>query len=195
MSQLSQNLDNPGPQHMAAVKRLLHYLKGTKDYAITYSPTTGELSGYANSDWAGDTTDRRSTTGYIFTLGGAPVSWKSRKQPTVALSSCEAEYMALTDATKEMLYLRSLSNSINLVQPNHSTIYCDNQGAIALTKATAGKHNRTKHIDVRYHFVREQTNIQYLHIDTNSNLADVLTKPLGLTQHNAIKLPQIAGAC
>jgi len=196
VSKLSQFLDKPGPTHVIAVKRLLRYIQGTKHYTITYSPTNGQLVGYVDSDWAGDIEDRRSTTGFIITLGGAPISWKSKKQQTVALSSCEAEYMALTDATKELLYLRTFCISIEIPQTDTTTLYCDNQGAISLTADKPGQHSRTKHIDVKYHFVRHQPTIVYDYIRTDENKADVLTKPLGAILHrHAISQLQIEGAC
>ena len=189
VSKLSQFLDKPGPPHVTAAKRLLRYIKGTLSYSITYTPTDGVLVGYADSDWAGDTDDRRSTTGYVFTLGSSPISWKTRKQNTVALSSCEAEYMALSDATKEMLHLRSFCISLSNDQPETNNLYVDNQGAIALAKGNGTLHARSKHIDIRYHFVREQTNITYEHIDSSANLADIMTKPLDKLEHaTALKL-------
>jgi transposase InsO family protein len=194
VSKLSQYLDKPGRQHINALKHLFRYIRGTKSYGIVYSPTDGCLTGYTDSDWAGDTEDRRSTTGYIITLGGAPISWKTRKQPTVALSSCEAEYMAMTEGTKEMLYLRDLCTDLGLEGNTKLTIYVDNQGAIALTMGNTGQHNRTKHIDVRYHFIREQKDITYKYIPSTENPADVLTKPLGKQMlKNSVQIISLRG--
>ncbi|XP_067937092.1 uncharacterized protein [Watersipora subatra] len=120
-------------------------------------PSDGVLRGYSDSDWAGDTDDRRSTTSFVTTLGSSPISWKTRKQPSVALSSCEAEYMALSDTTREMLYLRTFCLSLDLKQPEQNIVLSNNQGAIALSKGHGVKLSRSKHIDIRYHFVREQT--------------------------------------
>jgi len=161
-----------------------------------FSPNDGQLIGHADADWGNDPTDRRSTTGYIFTFGRTPVSWKTRKQPTVALSSCEAEYMALAEATKEAIYLRNLANSMNLIQVAETTVFCDNQGTLALTRNGGRQHSRTKHIDVRYHFIREQSEVTFQHVPTCDNVADFLTKSLGTLQHrHLLSQLQIEGAC
>lgn len=188
VSKLSQFLDNPSPSHVTAAKRVLRYLKGTLEYSLMFSPTDGELTGFCDADWAGDCDDRRSTTGYIFTLGtanSAPISWKSRKQSTVALSSTEAEYMSLSDATKEMIFLRSFCQSLDMKQPATNTIFCDNQSAISLSEGNPVSHARTKHIDIRHHFIREQTQISYQYINTADNPADCLTKPLASPNHRS----------
>jgi hypothetical protein len=196
VSKLSQFLDNPTTSHVAAVKRVLRYIKATKSYSLTFTPTDGTLLGFTDSDWGGDIDDRRSTSGYLFNLGGTPISWKSRKQPTVALSSSEAEYMAITEGTKEALYLRQLCISLGLLQSDTTTIHVDNQSAIALANNTAGNHSRTKHIDIRYHFIRQQTDITYVHVDSKSNLADILTKPLDRIAHcNQTHKLLLEGAC
>jgi len=128
VSKLSQFLDKPAPSRVNAIKRLFCYIKGSKDYALVYEPyINGTLLFYTDSDWAGDVTDHRSTSGYIAIFGSAPISWKTRKQPTVALSSCEAEYISLTDGVKEALYLRRLLTSLGQELSNVTPIYCDNQ--------------------------------------------------------------------
>ena len=194
LSKLSQFLDNTGTTHVVALKRVLRYLKGTKTYNLVFKPTNVTLIGYTDSDWAGDSEDRRSTSGYVFTLGSAPISWKSRKQPTVALSSCEAEYMALAEATKEALYLRTLCLSFNIIQESMTKIMCDNQGAISLTKESSKQHQRTKHIDVRYHFLRNQEQVTFDYVPTNDNVADILTKPLCRINHDrGVRLLTIEG--
>jgi hypothetical protein len=176
-------LEKPGPVHINAVKRLLRYLKGSKGSHLKFTPTGQRLLGFVDADWAGDTTTRRSTTGYIFTLGGQPISWNSRQQPTVALSSCEAEYMALSEATKEMLFLQTLCKTLSVHQEINNTIFTDNLGAIALTKGQSHSHQRSKHIDIRYHFIREQTTVIYDHINGKENPADVMTKGLPRVTH------------
>ena len=198
VSKLSQYLDKPGPAHVTAVKRLLRYIKATLSHTLIYSPSDGVLRGYSDSDWAGDTDDRRSTTGFVTTLGSCPISWKTRKQPSVALSSCEAEYMALSDTTREMLYLRTFCLSLDLKQPEQNIVLSDNQGAIALSKGHGVKHSRSKHIDIRYHFVREQTTMLYKYVSSDNNLADIMTKPLDRIKHDcALKQLgfMIEGAC
>jgi hypothetical protein len=195
VSRLSQYLERPQQMHITAAKRVLRYLNGSQSTGIIFSKTNDwNLRGYSDSDWANDQDDRRSTTGYIFTLGSGPISWKTRKQPSVALSSCEAEYMALAEATKEALHLRNYCMHI-ISELQLITIYCDSQAAISLTKDNA-KHSRTKHIDVRYHFIKEQKEIQYVYTPTEENLADYLTKPLGYDKHRfSNQQLQIEGAC
>jgi hypothetical protein len=121
----------------------------------------------------------------VMTLGSSPISWRTRKQTSVTLSSCEAEYMALSDATKEILYLRTFCSSLSIRQPDTTDLYTDNQGAIALTKGHGVQHSRSKHIDIRYHFVREQTSVVYKHVCSKDNLADIMTKPLDKVKHAA----------
>jgi hypothetical protein len=141
------------------------------------------LSGYSDSDWAGDYDTRKSTSGFIFGVGSAAISWSSKLQPTVALSTCEAEYIGQTNATKEAIWLRRLLNEIRpetANEPQATIIYCDNQGAIALAK-NPQFHARTKHIDIQHHFVREKINegaVQLEYIETERQVADGLTKAL-----------------
>jgi len=121
VSKLSQFLEKPGITHVNAIKHLMKYLKGTKSYQLVFTKTDEQLIWYVDADWGSDPIDRRSTTGYVFTLGSAPVSWKTRKQPTVALSSCEAEYMALAEATKEVYYDHLECSSWNSLQYSRTT--------------------------------------------------------------------------
>ncbi|KAL6490090.1 hypothetical protein MHYP_G00004350 [Metynnis hypsauchen] len=139
VSKLSQHLAEPKQQHWMAAKHLLRYLKGTMDQELNYRKCEKslQLEGYSDADWAADKNNRRSTTGYCFSLTetGAVISWKSRKQPTVALSSCEAEYMALAAATQESMYLVQLLKGMDGSNQHLPVkIYEDNQGAIALSK-------------------------------------------------------------
>ena len=145
VSKLSQHLEKPSTLHITALKRVLRYIKGTKSFSLKFTPTDAALTAYTDSDWANDSEDRRSTSGFVITLGSAPISWKSKKQHTVALSSCEAEYMALAEATKEIIYLRSLCSAMEIPQLIPTTLFCDNQGAIALTSERSKQQQRTKH--------------------------------------------------
>ncbi|XP_067939859.1 uncharacterized protein [Watersipora subatra] len=183
VSRLSQFLDRYGPAHVATMKRLLRYLQGTKHYKLKYSPGNSQLVGYCDSDWAGDAETRRSTSGYLFKMGSAPISWRSKKQTTVALSSCEAEFMALAEGTKEMIYLRAFCNEIGLPQPPKTTMYCDNQSAMVLMTKRPGQMNRTKHINVRYNFIKERDHVNYCYIPIDDNAADILTKSVGRVRH------------
>ena len=184
---LARYLNQHNSQHHKAANHVLKYLKHTAHIGITYhSSQKFELTGYSDSDWASDVTTRRSTTGYMFMCAGGPVSWKSRLQPTVALSSSEAEYMALSQSAQEAIalsYIYSDINTCNAEQNERKSIliYEDNQGAIAMAH-NPSHYAKTKHIHIRHHFVREQIEMQTIavqYIDTHMMLADALTKSLG----------------
>jgi hypothetical protein len=139
------------------------------------------MIGFSDSNWAGDLETRRSTTGYVFKIGGAAVSWQSRLQQTVALSTTEAEYMAACAAVQEAIYLRRLLADLGIEQAGPTVIMEDNQGCCAMSTNPI-HHQRAKHIDIRYHFVREQSargTIKLLWIATEEQQADLLTKALG----------------
>jgi hypothetical protein len=183
-------------EHWGAVKRVLRYLKGTIDMSLSFGPFISpylSLVGYSDSDWAGDIDTRRSTTGFVFLLtdsmgdacGGA-ISVNSRLQPTVALSSTEAEYMAVCSAAQEAIYLRVLLEDMGIAQAGPTTIFEDNMAAISLANAAIGQwHPRTRHVDVRYKFVKERVRSQEIkltYVPTTEQLADILTKNLGTKQ-------------
>jgi hypothetical protein len=183
VSVVSRFASKPTQAHKAAVTRILRYLRKTVDYVLVFRGQLTTLSGYSDSDWAGDYDTRKSTSGFIFGVGSAVISWSSKLQPTVALSTCEAEYIGQTNATKEAIWLRRLLNEIRpetANEPQATIIYCDNQGAIALAK-NPQFHARTKHIDIQHHFVREKINegaVQLEYIETERQVADGLTKAL-----------------
>jgi hypothetical protein len=154
VSCLSRFMAKPTSAHMTAVKRVFQYLNGTQDLELVYCGDMQPLMGYTDADWAGDLTTQHSTSGYIFNLGSGAISWSSKQQPTVALSSCEAEYMGETQATKEAIWLRQLLGELlgQGEQLTATVIFGDNQGAIALAR-NPQFHARTKHIDVQHHFV------------------------------------------
>ena len=138
------------------------------------------LTGFSDSDWAGDVDTRRSTTAFVFKIAGGAVSWSSRLQPTVALSSTEAEYLALCAAAQEAIHLRQLLSDLGFKQERPTVIFDDNQGCVALAKSTR-ESKRTKHIDVRYHFIRERIDSKELRVEyvpTEQQQADLLTKGL-----------------
>jgi hypothetical protein len=188
VGQLSQFLNNPSSKHMLAVKRVLRYLQGTPSLGITYRPPPLRLTGYSDADWAGNVDTRRSTTGYVVMLNNGAVAWRSQRQPTVALSTMEAEYMALTEATKELKWIRNFLAELgcNNGKPDVPTdLYSDNQSAIALAKNPVS-HARAKHIDIRHHFVRDAIQDQIIwvqYIPTAEMTADSLTKALGREKH------------
>ena len=189
VSKVSQYSTNPNPTHWTAVKRIFRYLAGSPNWGLYYGGQ-GSGSGFTDADW-GSSDDRRSIGGYTFLLNGSAISWNSKKQSTVALSSTEAEYMALTQAVKESIWLQALL--LDLGAQKHleeiRNIYIDNQGASALAR-NPEYHARTKHIDIQYHFVRQhiETNkITLTHCPTSETTADIFTKALpqaAFTKHN-----------
>jgi len=183
VSVVSRFAAKPTQAHKATVTRIFRYLRKTVDYVLVFKGPLIALTGYSDSDWAGDHDTRKSTSGYVFNVGSAVISWSSKLQSTVALSSCEAEYIGQTNATKEAIWLRRLLNEIQLEAANEAQatiIYCDNQGAIALAK-NPQFHARTKHIDIQHHFVRDKVSegaVELQYIETENQVADGLTKPL-----------------
>ncbi len=145
---------NPTEAHLTAVKRILRYLKGTADLVLKYQKSEdGTLVGYSDSDWAGDPDDRHSTTGNLFLMAGGAISWLSKKQAIVALSTSEAEYVALSLATQEAVWLRRLLTDLRAAPNGPTLLMEDNQGAIAIARNPIA-HARTKHIDIRYHSIK-----------------------------------------
>lgn len=184
----SQFLQNPGVPHWLAVKRVIRYFSGTLTVGITYTGQKGSLLTYqlyCNSDYAADTDTRRSISAYVGILAGGPVDWQSKKQQTVALSTTEAEYKVLTEASKAAIWARRELAEMHQTQEGATEIFCDNQGAVALARNPVF-HARTRHIEVQYHFIREvidsgQVTISY--VPTENNPADILTKPLARDAH------------
>ena len=149
---LSQFTSNPSPAHWSAIKRVFRYLNGTRNYGITYGgKTIPKLEGYSDADWGNSDFDRKSISGYVFLFGNAPISWASRKQRTVAVSTMEAEYMAASLATREAIWLRTLLTEIGLLQNKPTLPNIDNQSAIDFSK-NQGSHSKSKHIDIQHHF-------------------------------------------
>lgn len=187
---LSQHLERPAKAHWNAFLHVLRYLRGTTQLFIEYSVSDNHLqgnqswstpNGYSDADWAGNRDTRRSTTGYVFKFLGGALSWKSRLQPTVALSSTEAEYRATTEAGQEATWLQLLLKSFGFETTSPTTLHCDNLGAIHLTSKTIF-HARTKHIEIQYHWIRElvkKGTVKLQHCPSAKMIADVLTKPLG----------------
>lgn len=186
VSNVSRFNNDFGKPHWTAVKRILRYLKGTAGAQLRFCKSkSNEVVGFCDADWANDSDDRRSTTGYVFYSGKAAVSWNTKKQPTVALSSTEAEYMAVSSAVQEAIWLKSLQRELVPYTSKTTTINCDNKGAICLALTTA-YHSRTKHIDVRHHFVRDKINegeINLNYVSTSEMSADFLTKAVNHQKH------------
>jgi hypothetical protein len=184
VSYLSQFNNAYNETHWNYAIRVLKYLQKTKMYHLKYSNEDVELVGFADADWASDMLDRKSYTGFCFVMSGSVISWQSRKQRTVALSSTEAEYMALSEASREVVYLRNLIYELT-GKLNTITLNCDNQSALKLATSHQS-HNRSKHIDVRYHFVRDlikNKTIEMKYLSTNEMPADLLTKGLLCVKH------------
>ena len=184
VSKLSQHFAEPSEEHWGTVKHVFRYLKGTTDRGLCFKKDDTDKLGlivHSDADWASEVTDRRSTTGYCASLSerSSLISWKSRKQPTVALSTCEAEYMALASAIQECMYLQQLLKGIDKYQYAQTKVYDDNQGAIALARNPVNRQ-RCKHIDIRYHFIREAVNSGRVFLEycpTDLMIADLMTKP------------------
>lgn len=176
---LSKYMKNPGEAHCVAAKHCLRYIAGTRDKGITYR--RGDITpwGYTDADWGSSPDDRRSVSGFVFLMAGGAVSWSSKRQPTVALSTAEAEYMAASHGAKEAMWLRRLVADTG-GELNSVRVLGDNQGAIALTKNPVF-HARTKHIDIHHHFVRERVSegsVVAEYVPTGENIADAMTKAL-----------------
>ncbi|CAB4043194.1 Hypothetical predicted protein, partial [Paramuricea clavata] len=191
VAKFSANFTN---EHWTAVKRIFRYLKKTVNYGLLYSENANpDCVGFSDADWAGDLNDRKSTSGYTFQINGAAVSWRSKKQTCVALSTAEAEYVALSAAAQEALWMRQLLTDLNVNIDKPMTIYEDNQSAIAMSK-NPQFHGRSKHIDIKYHFVRDQVEkktLTVLYCPTGSMLADLFTK--GIPKEQFKKLRELTG--
>ena len=182
---------SPTNEHWTAVKRILRYLNGSRQLGLLYKANTlsEEIAGFSDADWAGDVGDRKSTSGYVFLLGGAAVSWKSTKQTTVALSTAEAEYIALSTASQEAIWLQQLMSDLSKKTLQEMIIYEDNQSTICLAKNQSA-HGRTKHIDIKYHFIRdlvEAGKIKLIYCATENMVADIFTKGLSIRQFEKLR--------
>lgn len=190
---LSQYMARPTIVHLTMAKHVLRYLKGTIDQCLIFKKSANlSLIGFCDADW-GNSVDRRSITGYVFSLSSnsSSISWKSRKQQTVALSTCEAEYMSMAAAVQEAKFLLKLLSSMLGNVFSGVTLFCDNQGALALAKNPI-QHQRSKHIDIKYHFIRSEiqngvVNIEY--VPSEHNVSDLFTKPV-----SSVKLKRFSNA-
>ena len=189
ISTLSKFSSAPLPIHRAAAKRVLPYLKATKALALSFSSKQrdAQLVGFSDSDWGSDRNDRKFTSGYVFPIGGTAISWKYKKQAVVALSSTEAGYIGTSEATREAIWHQRLLLEITEShQPRHlQPLLVDNQGAIKLAE-NPRFHKRRKHIDIKYHFVRqayENGLITVQYISTSNMTADIMTKALPTERH------------
>lgn len=181
VSLISRFMQQPSRNHFGAAKRVLRYIAGTMEYGIMYSKVPDlRLCGFTDSDWASSLDDRKSVSASVFTLGSGVITWSSKKQPMTALSSTEAEYVAATSAACQAIWLRRLLAEVNQEQEGATEIFCDNVAAISMSKNPAF-HSRTKHIDIRHHFIRDlvaEGKITLEYCSTHEQVADILTKSL-----------------
>jgi len=185
VQELAQFMSNPTPTHWTAAKRVMRYFQGTLDLGITYTPSEEDPEIFSDANWGTCPIDRKSVSGYAVMFGNAAVSWYSKKKPTVALSTMEAEYMAVSNATRKSLSIRELITELGLPPRGPTTIHVDNQAAIKFSE-NSQFHARSKHIDIRHHFIREhitsnEVSVQYC--ATDENIADIFTKPLSKPKH------------
>eukprot|EP00253_Pinus_taeda_P002725 PITA_02725 len=187
-------IQNPRESHWKAAKRILRYVRGTVQFGIHYSAkATPLLVGFTDSDWAGDPDDRKSTAGYVFTLGSGPITWACKKQGAISLSSAEAEYRGAVEASKEALWLRQILSEFGFEQQHSTTLWCDNQSAIQLLKDPV-QHQHSKHIELHMHFIRKLIHDHVLEVQycsTDDQVADIFTK--ALTEAKFTKLRYMLG--
>lgn len=191
VGQVAQFCQAPTIAHWKAVKRILSYIKGTSDYGVSFGGGESQniLTAYSDADFANDITTRKSTTGYVLMFNQGPVSWRSKRQKCVAQSTTEAEYIAVSDCTKEVVWIRRLIAGLGFLQPYPTSLFCDNQSAIKLIK-NPEFHQRSKHIDIKYHYVREKfrdETITVVYVSTKDQLADIFTKPLNSTSFTTLR--------
>lgn len=196
VSLVSRYMSNPTQMHWQACKRILRYLQGTLNLGIMYKKGGNtDLIGFTDSDYAGDIEDRKSTSGYVFVLSNGAVAWSSKKQPIVTLSSTEAEFIAAGAAATQAVWMIKILKELGQYQKDSSIIMCDNTSTIKLTKNPI-LHGRSKHIEVRYHYIRELVRagtIELKHCGTKDQLADVLTK--AVSKDSFLKLRSQLGIC
>ena len=181
VTKLAQFAANPSKEHLDKARYIVRYLAGTANYALVFNGASNKgLIAYTDSDYAADLVKRRSTTGFLFKLADGIISWQSRAQKTIALSATEAEYMALSDCSRQAVWIQNIFSELGLPK-KPTTICADNEGGIFIASNPV-QERHTKHIDVRYHYVRdllEQKRIDTIWVPTNDNPADMFTKNLG----------------
>ncbi|GKU96896.1 hypothetical protein SLEP1_g10077 [Rubroshorea leprosula] len=196
VSLISRYMDCPKEVHLLAAKRILKYLQGTAEYGLFYkNGEKSELFGFTGSDFARDLDDRKSTSGYVFIMGIAAISWTSRKQSIVTLSTTEAEFVAATTCACQAIWLRKVLEELQVKQEGPMLIFCDNSSTIKLSKNPV-LHGRCKHMDVKFHFLRDLTNegvIDLVYCRTEDQIADIFTKPLKLSAFRRQR--ELLGVC
>jgi hypothetical protein len=191
VNMLARHMAKPGSVHLDAARRVLRYLQGTQTFGLMYEKTSDEkqsekmsdeqliiITAFTDSDWGGDRDGAKSTSGYCIFINGNLISWQTKKQPTVALSTAEAEYMAAVEVVKEVMWLQQLLGELHCKVKTPIEVFIDNQSAIAIAKDDV-QHDRTKHINIKYHFVKEEVknkNIELIYVRSENNVADIFTK-------------------
>jgi hypothetical protein len=190
---VARHMSSPTHHDMSMVKRIFRYLSGNRNHGLTYTRGQNreavELTGYCDADWGGDLIDRRSTTGQCTLMNGNLISWQTKKQTTVANSTAEAEYMAIADVARELMWMRQLLSELGISIVTPSIIYSDNQPAIRISENDSD-HDRTKHIDIKHHFIRDlvkNKEIKLEWISTTDQLADIFTKALGINTFMSLR--------
>lgn len=179
-------MHQPTSAHMQAAKRVLRYLAGSTSQGILLANnSSAQLTAWCDSDWGGCASTRRSTSGFCILLGNSPISWKSKRQSVVARSSAEAEYRSMALTICEVMWLKQLLRDLGMRHIGNTLVHCDNQAALAIASNPV-HHEKTKHVDIDCHFIRDKTNegiIQPTYVPTKEQIADVFTKLLTTTQH------------
>ena len=181
---------DPKESHLHAVKRIIKYVLGTFDFGIFYTKDTNiSIVGFCDADWGGNKDERKSTSGGCFYVGNNLVSWHSKKQTCISLSTAEAEYIAAGSCCTQLLWMKNMLKDYGFPQSTFD-LYCDNTSAIQIAKNPV-QHTKTKHIDLRYHFIRdlvEKTTLALLYIPTEKQLADIFTKALDVIRFTDLRM-------
>jgi hypothetical protein len=181
VQQICLHMHDPWEPHLTAMKRTLHYLRGTLDYGLLLRcSASSELTVYTDADWAGYPDTRRSTSGYAVFLGTNVISWSSKRQNVVSRSSAEAEYRAVANGVAEACWLRRLLQELHALLTKSTLVYCDNVSAVYLSTNLI-QHQCAKHVEIDLHFVRERVaigDVRVLHVPTTSQFADIFIKGL-----------------
>ncbi|WVZ02898.1 hypothetical protein V8G54_023704 [Vigna mungo] len=187
-------MHDPRQPHLSAAKHILRYLKGTTDYGVYFpksvNNTSNVLEAWCDADWSGDQEDMKSTFGYIFKLMGTSVSWCSKKQSIVALSSCEAEYISAAETACQSVWLEAVLHDLKIEIHKPTCLMVDNKSAISLSKNPIS-HGRSKHIETKYHYIRERVNegkLELVYCSTDEQIAYVFTKPLRQCRFEKLKV-------
>jgi len=195
---ISRYMEKPTNLHIQAIKRILRYVKGSVNLGIYYkreAASDERLMAYSDNDYAGDQDDLRSISGYVFMLSEGAVAWSSKKQPVVSLSTTRAEFISAAHYACQAVWMRRVLEMLDCKQGTHTIIHCDNMSTIKLAKNLV-MHGRSKHIDVRFHFLRELCKegvIDLKHYNTRDQITDIMTKALKMDAFE--KLRNLLGVC